>query len=194
MQDDWAKWLPMVEFSNNNNASSATSLSPFYLNKGFHPQMSFGPDETTYESTRERLQSAKAEDINTRMQEILDFGVKQLEKSRKSMKAQADKHRKDVTYEVGDMVWLSGRNIKSTRPCWDLEDKQLGPFRVKERVGAAYQLELPATMRIQDVFSPKLLRPCATDPLPGQQTPLPAPIITEDNEEHWEVDNILDSR
>ena len=44
------------------------------------------------------------------------------------------------------MVWLSGRNIKTTRPSRDLEDKQLGPFRVKERVGAAYRLELPTTI------------------------------------------------
>ena len=128
----------MVKFSDNNNAFSATSLSPFYLNKGFHPRMSFGPDETTYESTRERLQSAKAEDINTRMQENLNFSLKQLEKSQESMKAQADKHQKDVTYEVRDMVWLSDCNIKFMRPCQDLKDKQLGLFRVKERVGAAY--------------------------------------------------------
>ena len=66
--------------------------------------MSFSPNETTYESTREQLQSVKVEDINTHMQEILDFRVKQLEKSRKSMKEQADKHCKDVTYEVEDMI------------------------------------------------------------------------------------------
>ena len=82
----------MVEFSDNNNCSSVTSLSPFYLNKGFHPCMSFGPDTTNYKSTHKRLQSAKAEDITTRVQEILDFGRQQLKKSRESMKAQADKH------------------------------------------------------------------------------------------------------
>ena len=94
----------MMKFSDNNNASSAISLSPFYLNKSFHPQMSFSPDETMYKSTCEQLQSVKAENINTHMQEILDFEVKQLEKSRKSIKVQADKHHKDVTYEVEDMV------------------------------------------------------------------------------------------
>ena len=37
MQDDWAKWLPMMKFSDNNNVTSVISLLPFYLNKGFHP-------------------------------------------------------------------------------------------------------------------------------------------------------------
>ena len=94
----------MMKFSDNNNASSVIFLLPFYLNKGFHPCMSFGPDEITYESTRERLQSAKVKDINTCMQEILNFSLKQLEKSRESMKAQADKHQKNVTYEIRDMM------------------------------------------------------------------------------------------
>ena len=65
-----------MKFSDNNNASSVISFSSFYLNKGFHPCMSFGPDEITYESTCERLQSVKAENINTHMQEILNFSLK----------------------------------------------------------------------------------------------------------------------
>ena len=93
-----------MKFSDNNNAFSAISFSPFYLNKGFHPRMSFSPDEITYEFTCERLQSVKAEDINTRMQEILNFSLKQLVKSQESIKAQADKHQKDVTYEIRDMM------------------------------------------------------------------------------------------
>jgi len=62
MQDDWAKWLPMVEFSDNSNTSSATAMSPFYFNKGFHPRMSFDPDTTDYETTRQRIEARKADD------------------------------------------------------------------------------------------------------------------------------------
>ena len=194
MQDDWARWLFMIKFSDNNNAFSATFLLPFYLNKGFHPHISFSPDEITYESTRERLQSVKAENINTCMQEILNFSLKQLEKSQESIKVQADKHQKDVTYEIRDMMWLSDHNIKFIRPCQNLKNKQLGLFCVKKWVRAAYWLKLPATMRIHDVFSLKLLCSCANDPLSGQQMPSPALIVTEDEKEHWEVDDILNSR
>ena len=157
-----------MKFSNNNNASSVISLLPFYLNKGFHLCMSFGPDETTYESTRERLQSVKAENINTCMQEILNFSLKQLEKSQESIKVQADKHQKDVTYEIRDMMWLSDCNIKFTRSCQNLKNKQLRLLHIKKQVRAAYWLKLPVTMWIHNVFSLKLLCPCINDPLPGQ--------------------------
>lgn len=58
MQDDWSKWLPMVEFAD---------LPPFYLNKGFHPRMSFAPNTATYE----RLLAMKADDIAEHMEELL---------------------------------------------------------------------------------------------------------------------------
>lgn len=35
------------------------------MNKGFHPRTSFDPDSTSYETTRERLEAAKAEDISS---------------------------------------------------------------------------------------------------------------------------------
>ena len=39
-QTDWASLLPLAEFSYNNSKHSATTLSPFFANYGFHPTMS----------------------------------------------------------------------------------------------------------------------------------------------------------
>ena len=39
------------------------------------------------------------------------------------MEKQVNKYRKNVIYDVGDHIWLSSKNITSTRPCKDLEDK-----------------------------------------------------------------------
>jgi hypothetical protein len=47
--------------------------------------------------------------------------------------------------------------------------------------------------QLHPVFSPKLLRPCHQDPLPGQHPEPPRPLTIED-EDHWEVDDILDFR
>ena len=193
MQDDWAKWIPMMEFSDNNNTASATSMTPFYFNKGFHPRMSFDPDCTDYETTRERLQADKADNIATKMQELLKYGHQRLKKSREAMSTQANKHRKEVAYDVGDYVWLSSKNIQTDRPCKDLEDKQLGPYEIIEKMGASYRLKLPKSFRSHNVFGPNSLRPVANDPLPDQRQEPPKPVVTPEGEE-WELDDILKSR
>ena len=73
MQDDWAKWVPMIEFSDNNNVTSATQMSHFYMNKGFHPCMSLARDTTDYETTRKRLQARTVADITARAEEIANL-------------------------------------------------------------------------------------------------------------------------
>ena len=96
---------------------------------------------------------------------------------------QANKKRSDVIYDKGDIVFLSSRNISTERPSRKLDDKMLGPFRVSDKVGSSYRLELPSSMQIHDVFHPSLLRKASTDPLPGQRTEPPRPIVVDGQEE-----------
>lgn len=55
----------------------------------------------------------------------------------------------------------------------------LGPYKIIENVGTSYRLELPVSMKRTNVFHPSMLRPCAEDPLPGQQIPPPNPVIVD---------------
>ncbi len=196
MQDDWVKWIPMMKFSDNFNTFSAISMTPFYFNKEFHPRMSFDSDTTDYETTRERLEARKADDIAIRMKELLSFGRQQLEKTKLTIEVQVNKHRRNVIYEVGDWVWLSFRNVKTTRLCKDLKDKQLGSYQITAKARVFYHLRLPASMKhLHPMFSPKLLRPYSEDSLSGQHAEPPRPIIIDDDDdEHWEIDDILDFR
>ena len=41
LQDDWVPWLCMAEFAANSLPSAATTVSPFFANRGFEPRMSF---------------------------------------------------------------------------------------------------------------------------------------------------------
>jgi len=42
-QDNWSELLPLVEFAYNNAPSATTSVSPFFTNKGYHPNITVHP-------------------------------------------------------------------------------------------------------------------------------------------------------
>ena len=67
MQDDWAKWIFMTEFADNDEVSSFIEVISFYVNKEFHSRMSFSKNFTIYAITRKRLDVVKVEDITDNM-------------------------------------------------------------------------------------------------------------------------------
>jgi hypothetical protein len=83
MQDNWSTWLSMAEFADNNAQSLATQMTPFFLNKGFHPRISFDiepikPDPSKPLTSRERLQMERARDIAAHMETALETAKKAL--------------------------------------------------------------------------------------------------------------------
>ncbi len=74
----------------------------FYFNKEFHSRMSFDSDTTDYETTRERLEVRKADDIVIQMKELLNFNRQQLKKTKLIIEVQINKHRRNIIYEVDD--------------------------------------------------------------------------------------------
>lgn len=88
---------------------------------------------------------------------ILEELKKQLEKAQLKMKNQADKHRKEVQFEDGDLVYLKLKLYRyqslAKRPNEKLPPRFYGPYKILERVGkVAYRLELPAIAQILNVF------------------------------------------
>ncbi len=158
MQDDWVKWISMMKFNDNSNIFSITSMILFYFNKEFHFRMSFDSDTMNYETTHEWLEARKADDIVIQMKELLNFDRQQLKKTKLIIEVQINKHRWNVTYEVDDWVWLSFRNIKTTRLCKDLKDKQLNLYQITAKVSIFYHLHLSVSMKhLHSMFSSKLL-------------------------------------
>jgi len=64
--------------------------------------MSFDSDMTDYETTHERLEARKANDIAIQMKELLIFDLQQLKKTKQIIEAQINKHKRDIIYEVDD--------------------------------------------------------------------------------------------
>jgi len=43
-QDNWSELLPLMEFAYNNAPSATTGVSPFFANKGYHPNITVHPE------------------------------------------------------------------------------------------------------------------------------------------------------
>ncbi len=84
-------------------------------------------------------------------------------------------------------------NIITAKLSKKLDNKMIRPFKVIDKVGFLYGLDLPNSMKIHNMFHPGLLCKAGIDPLPGQRVQPPGPIIIDDQEE-WELNYILDSR
>ena len=69
----------------------------------------------------------------------------------------------------------------------------LGPFEVIGNKGVSVELQLPQSMKIHNVFHPNLLRKSSIVAMTNQVNEL-LPLVIINNEEEWEVEDILDVR
>jgi hypothetical protein len=74
------------------------------------------------------------------METALETAKRALQDVREAMIKSANKKRKEVVYNPGDLVFLSSRNIKTIRPSKKLNNKMLGPFKILEAMGTSYRL------------------------------------------------------
>ncbi len=173
----------MIEFVDNNALFSVIFSTSFFLNKDFHSCMSFELDVIKYESSREHLQTTKAENISEHMNKTLKFARESLVKTRKQMMKQVNKHRKEVDYKIKSKMFLNERNIITARSFKKLDDKMLDSFINLDFVDSSYKLKLSEFMHVHDVFHSDLLRSAVDDFLPGQKNELSDSIVINDEDE-----------
>ncbi len=193
MQNDWSKWLLMIEFVNNNILSSVIFLTLFFMNKNFHSRMSFDSDIIEYESIRERLQVDRVKNISEQMNKTLIFAREALIKTREQMMNQANKHRKKINYKIESKMFLNERNIVTARSFKKLDDKMLESFINLDLVDSSYKLKLSESMHVHDVFYSDLLRSVVNDFLSDQKNE-PSDSIVINDEDEWKIDDILNFR
>ncbi|QRW23069.1 Retrotransposable element Tf2 protein [Rhizoctonia solani] len=178
---DWVKWLPLAEYAYNNAKHAATGKTPFKLVYGRNPVMSpltvpaNVPEADLVADTLAR--EWKEAELALRMTKERMAGTKGV----------------IPEYSVGKKVWLDGKNVELRTNSNKLDPKQLGPFKVTEKISShAYCLKLPETLKIHDVFYVGLLSKAHESP--SQPFPNQPPPETIEGEEEYEVEQIINSK
>ncbi|XP_022020335.1 uncharacterized protein LOC110920430 [Helianthus annuus] len=114
-------------------------------------------------------------------QRIVDLLKSTLQITRQRMADQANKHRQDKEFSVGDLVLLRLRIYRqqsvASRVVEKLSRRYYGPFKIVDRIEkVAYRLELPPGSRIHPVFHVSLLLACKGNSK-SEFTPLPPDFI-----------------
>ena len=100
---------------------------------------------------------------------------------------------KYIDFVIGDKVWLLTPNIRTKRPSKKLDWKCFGPYAISEWIGLqTYRLDLSFFMKIHPIFHISLLESYKASIIP-ERTREPSSSIVIDNEEEWEIEEILDS-
>ncbi|XP_068649540.1 uncharacterized protein [Aristolochia californica] len=99
------------------------------------------------------------------LQTIIDC----LKRAQKRMMDAYNKGHHNVSYEVGDYIWLRLRSYRQQSIAGPsrhkLSPKYFGSFSILSRVGqVAYQLQLPTTAKLHDMFHVSLLKPYKGSP------------------------------
>lgn len=162
----------MAEFWYNSSYHTSLGNTPFKALYGVDPNFGMMPIEAGNLPTSLSELAADREDFMATLRD-------NLLRAQQRIKLQADKHRKDREFAVGEEVLLKlqpyAQSSLVNRPCRKLALKYFGPFRLTAHVGAvAYRLELPASSLIHPVFHISQLKPFTANYTPVfQELPVP---------------------
>nr|XP_028964667.1 uncharacterized protein LOC108169704 [Malus domestica] len=168
----WVHWLPWAEWHYNTTFHTSSKLTPYEVVYGQPP-----PAVPTYESG-----ATKIDLVNRSLEErgrILSQLKTNLLSAQVRMKQQADKHRTERSFEVGDMRLVPYQHQSLAKhPFHKLQPRFYGPFKVLQKIGhVAYKIDLPTTSKLHPVFHVSCLKKqLGSDIIPA----VPLPVVIED--------------
>jgi hypothetical protein len=147
----WDHILPQAEFAYNDSVNRSTGKSPFQV---VYRMQSRGVSELR-DSEQTATSSASAEEFVEAMKELHSQMKEQLMKSSQEYKRRGDQHRRQLQFEVGDLVLAHLRKERFPRGTYNkLKMKKIGPCKVLRKFGEnAYEIELSDGIGISPIFN-----------------------------------------
>ncbi|KAL4581633.1 hypothetical protein LXL04_006159 [Taraxacum kok-saghyz] len=171
----WHRYLYLAEFWYNTSFHSAIAMTPF--------KVMYGRDATAiHDYTPSSNATASIDATLQEHQRLIDLLKEALTRSRQQMTKQANKHRLDKEFKVGDLA----------RATQKLSKRFFGPYQIIERIGkVTYRLALPPNSRIHNVFHVSLLKESHT----GETTSdFPEDWVLDLPDQQLYPEQVLDSR
>jgi hypothetical protein len=146
----WDKSLLYDEFSYNNSYQESLKMAPFEMLYGRRCQTLLFWNETGE-------QKVFGPNILQEAEKQVRMVKENLRVAQSRQKSYADHRRRELSFEVGDFVYLKVSPMRGLR-CFKVQGKLtprfIGPFKILEQKGeVAYQLELPSQLSdVHDVF------------------------------------------
>jgi hypothetical protein len=125
--EDWDLYLTAAEFAYNNSENASTKMTPFFMNYGRHPRT-----PATYEGgLPDTSESYEVTEFVTRLKEHMLLARDRLLKAQSHQKTQADKHKRQHDFKVGDKVWVAKTKREKTK----FGSLMKGPYEILELIG-----------------------------------------------------------
>jgi Integrase zinc binding domain len=145
--EDWVDALPTLEFTHNNRRHADRLRTPFELTLGSTPvAIPLSYENTKYPTIEEKMKTLiKDREEALAAHELARSCIMERRKST------------FIPFKLCDQVWLDTRNLKTSHHK-KIGPRREGPFEITRVIGpVTYQLKLPTTWRIHNVFHTTLL-------------------------------------
>ena len=177
-QDDWADWLPIATAVHNHFMNATTKVAPSKPLLGYLPRMDYLTSPPT---------------LNKQVEQRTKMAKERREQAKTALNKLANMTPPDQ-FTVGDRVWLKAKNLKLPYQTPKLAPKRHGPFTITKCISpVAYQLQLPLTWTVHNVFHAGLLTPYRETIEHGVNFTKPPPEVVNGNEE-YKVEAVLNHR
>ncbi|RVW36427.1 Transposon Tf2-11 polyprotein [Vitis vinifera] len=185
----WSFFLPWAEFWYNTTYHASTGMTPFQALYGRLPPTipHYLMGTTPIHAVDQNLASRNA---------ILRQLKTNLHAATNRMKQVADSKRRNIEYQVGDMVFLKLQPYRQQsvfcKASQKLASRFYGPYQIEQRIGkVAYKLNLPEGSKIHPIFHVSLLKKKLGEP---NNTTVELPLTDDEGEIVLEPEGILDTR